>query len=273
MQVINLIFRIRLTCLVVAAISITSISAEAQMNQVDRVWIPKGSYHSVFPEIKGEPVRVDSFLLDVVPVTNERFLEFLKDHPAWQKSSVPAIFAGPDYLRHWESDLKPGSSPATRKDRPVTRVSWFSANAYCKAQNGRLPTLAEWEYAAMKMELKTSQEWESLGAKLISWYSSVDAAHPKPVGTTGIKNQYGVQDMHGLVMEWVEDFSPPVADELSIDCGTAGRLQGEGSLYNYVRVIRTLTRMSFKPQTATSMLGFRCAYDSPILNEHTGQLP
>ncbi|MEX0994694.1 MAG: formylglycine-generating enzyme family protein [Balneolaceae bacterium] len=273
MQAKNLIPRIRLALPVMLVMIMTSAAAEAQMNRADRVWIPEGSYHSVFPETKGEPVPVDSFMLEVFPVTNEQFLAFLENHPEWRKSQVPAVFAGPDYLRHWSSDLKPGSSPASQKDRPVTRVSWFAANAYCKAQNGRLPTLAEWEYAAMAMKMNSSQEWESFGSKLISWYSSVDASDPKPVGSTGIENRYGVQDLHGLVMEWVEDFRPPVADAISIDCGTAGRLEGDGTLYNYARVIRTLTRMSFKPQTSTGLIGFRCAYDTPIVNMQTEQMP
>ncbi|MEX0890220.1 MAG: hypothetical protein WDZ33_01650, partial [Balneolaceae bacterium] len=50
-------------------------------------------------------------------------------------------------------------------------------------------------------------------------------------------------------------------DGLSFDCGTAGRLQGEGSEYRYASVVRTITRMSFEPETTTGTLGFRCVYD------------
>lgn len=230
-------------------------------SQSGPVLIPEGSYHSVFPEEKGKPVPVDSFELDKLPVTNAEFLTFVQKKPRWQKSQVPAVFAGSDYLRHWSGDLKPGGHPAAAADRPATRVSWYAASAYCREQGGRLPTLAEWEYAAMAMDFDTSREWNEFGHKLINWYSSVDTENPLPVGSSGVENRYGVQDMHGLVMEWVEDYRPPVADDLSMDCGTAGRLKGQGSQYNYARVIRTLTRINFKPHTTTGMIGFRCAYD------------
>ncbi|MEX0895270.1 MAG: formylglycine-generating enzyme family protein [Balneolaceae bacterium] len=258
----NLISRIRLALLAIFVVITASGTVEVQMNRADRVWIPEGTFHSIFPETEGEPVPVDSFMMDRFPVTNEQYRMFLEDHPKWKKSQIPAVFAGSDYLKHWESDLEPGSEIASGTDRPVTRISWFASNAYCKAQGGRLPTLAEWEYAAMALNLESEQEWREMGSRLIGWYSAVNASLPEPVGSTGIINRYGVEDMHGLILEWVEDFKPPVADALSFDCGTAGRLQGDGTLYNYARVIRTLTRMSFKPQTVTSMIGFRCAYDS-----------
>jgi formylglycine-generating enzyme required for sulfatase activity len=231
--------------------------------QSGQVLVPGGSYHSVFPEEQGKPVPVDSFLMDRLPVTNAEFLAFVVEYPRWRKSEIPAIFAGSDYLRHWSGDLEPGNHPAAASDRPATRVSWYAASAYCSEQGGRLPTLAEWEYAAMAMDFDTDKGWNDFGQKLVDWYSAVNTENPKAVGSTGIENQYGVQDLHGLVMEWVEDYRPPVADDISIDCGTAGRLQGQGTQYNYARVIRTLTRMSFKPHTATVMIGFRCAYDLP----------
>ncbi len=244
-----------------AALSLILQAGSPVLAQSGRATIPGGSYHSVFPEEQGKPVAVDAFLMDRLPVTNAEFLAFVQEHSRWRKSKVPAVFAGSDYLRHWSGDLKPGDHSAAAPDRPATRVSWYAASAYCSEQGGRLPTLAEWEYTAMAMDFNTDKGWNDFGQKLVDWYSAVDTENPKAVGSTGIENQYGVQDLHGLVMEWVEDYRPPVANDLSIDCGTAGRLQGQGTQYNYARVIRTLTRMSFKPHTATGMIGFRCAYD------------
>lgn len=250
-----------------ALVLLTQAGSQAlAQSQTGPALIPEGSYHSVFPEEQGKPVPVDSFLLDKLPVTNEEFLAFVQENPQWSKSGIPAVFAGPDYLRHWSEDFEPGSHPAAVPDRPATRVSWYAASAYCRDQGGRLPTLAEWEYAAMAMDFDTDNDWNQFGQKLVDWYSAVDTENPKAVGSTGIVNQFGVQDLHGLVMEWVEDYRPPVADEISIDCGTAGRLKGQGTQYNYARVIRTLTRMNFKPHTATGMIGFRCAYETSTTN-------
>ncbi len=48
-------------------------------SQTARVLVPEGSFHSVLPEIPGEPIQGDSFYMDETAVTNEQFLEFLKE--------------------------------------------------------------------------------------------------------------------------------------------------------------------------------------------------
>ena len=221
--------------------------------------IPEGSFHSVLPEVVGEPHQVNAFKLDETAVTNGEYLEFLKENPEWQRSSITPLFAGSDYLRHWENDLNPGNEE--NLDRPVTRVSWYAANAYCGWKGGRLPSLNEWEYAAQAMDFESNQEANRFSNDLIGWYSAVDTKIKSDVGSTGIENRYGVKDLFGLIMEWVEDFNPPIAEDISLDCGTVGIMQGDASVYSYAMSIRYITRMSFKPKSATGMLGFRCAYD------------
>lgn len=223
--------------------------------QQDIATIPGGSFHSVLPEVPGEPIRVSPFYLDVTAVTNGEFLEFLENNPEWRKNRVSDLYAGPDYLKHFN-----GSSPAGI-DQPVTRVSWYAANAFCSAQGGRLPTLNEWEYAAQLMEFESDAEADRFASELIGWYSAVDAVNVNQVGSTGIENEAGVKDMFGLIMEWVEDFNPPISNDISLDCGTVGRMQGDPTVYSYAMSIRYITRMSFKPESTTGMLGFRCAYD------------
>lgn len=234
------------------------------LNAQDSPVIPAGSFHSVLPEVEGEPVQVESFHLDTTAVTNAQFLEFVKQNPSWKRSEIPAVYAGPDYLNHWEDDLDVGES--AEMDKPATRVSWYAANAYCGWRGGRLPTLNEWEYAAQLMDYDSGEEADRFSMRLIGWYSAVDANESKPVGSTGIENRHGIKDMFGLVMEWVEDFQPPVGDDISLDCGTVGRMKGDSTLYSYAMSIRFITRMSFKPTSTTGMLGFRCAYD--VTKEH-----
>ncbi len=230
------------------------------MAQEDRVMIPAGSFHSILPEVKGEPILVDSFYIDRTAVTNEDFLGFLRDNESWKKDNIPAVFAAQNYLSYWKDNNHPGLDEIG-ENRPVTHVSWFAANAYCSDKGGRLPTLNEWEYSAQLMDFDSMQEMNRFSTELIGWYSSVDAKNIKAVGSTGIKNRHGVQDQFGLIMEWVEDYKPIIADELSLDCGTVGRLQQLGNIYSYAASIRYITRMSFNPKTTTGMVGFRCAYD------------
>ena len=232
-------------------------TAEAQS---DRVLVPSGSFHSVMPEVKGKPIAVDSFYLDVTAVTNEQFAEFVAENKQWQRSEVPAVFANNDYLAHWR-----GSSPdieSLGENRPVTHVSWFAANAYCQWAGGRLPTLNEWEYSAQLMDFDSQKEAKQFTARLMSWYSNVDTKNSAKIGSTGIETIHGVKDQFGLIMEWVQDFKPPVADDLSLDCGTVGRMQQLGNAYSYVASIRYITRMSYTPTSTTATMGFRCAYDA-----------
>lgn len=234
----------------------------------DKLLIPAGSFHSVLPEVVGEPVRVDSFYLDEVAVTNEDFLEFLQANPRWTRSGIPALYAGSDYLRHWKEDLDPSAKNST----PVTRVSWFAANSYCKWAGGRLPTLNEWEYSAQALDISDA-ELDRFSFELMGWYSAVDANQAAPVGSTGIENRYGVKDQFGLIMEWVEDFKPVLGSEISLDCGTVGRMQNGSGIYSYAASVRYITRMSFNAKSTTGMLGFRCAYDIDQTKRLEEQLP
>ncbi|MCH2450789.1 MAG: formylglycine-generating enzyme family protein [Gracilimonas sp.] len=235
---------------------------EIAFSQTARVVVPAGSFHSVLPEVEGEPVAVDSFYMDETAVTNEEYLEFLKDNPEWKRSKIPPVFTNNGYLREWKSDLDPGYENVG-VNRPLTRVSWYAANAYCAAQGGRLPTLNEWEYSAQLMEFDSDAEMNTFSSGLINWYSGIDVKNLAEVGSTGIENTEGIKDQFGLVMEWVEDFKPIIADELSLDCGTVGRMNTLGSVYSYAASIRYITRMSFNPKITTGMVGFRCAYDVP----------
>jgi len=201
--------------------------------------------------------------MDETSITNQQFSQFLMENPQWTSSNIQPLYAENRYLHHWSDEGDYDYGDESKAELPLTRVSWYAANAYCGSKGGRLPTLNEWEYAAQAMDFNTPVEADRFSSELIVWYSAVDANQTKPVGSTGIENRYGVKDLFGLVMEWVEDFKPPIASDLSLDCGTVGRMQGSSSIYGYAMSIRYITRMSFKATSTTGMLGFRCAYDSP----------
>ncbi len=253
MNILTNIAPVKITLTVMAAVMLSLPNwAGAQ------VLVPSGSFHSVMPEVKGEPVEVDSFYLDTTAVTNQQYNEFLQDHEDWQPGNVPNIFAHKGYLKSWENA---NSDDVVNPDQPVTNVSWYAANAYCQSVGGRLPTLNEWEYSAQLMDFDSSADAREFANRLMSWYSTFDNENIGAVGSTGIENRHGIKDQFGLIMEWVEDFKPVVADDLSLDCGTVGRMQQLGDAYSYAASIRYITRMSFNPKSTNSTVGFRCAYD------------
>lgn len=255
--------------LITLIVILSGLWAEYTFAQESRAQLPQGSFHSILPEVEGEPIEVESFSMDILAITNAEFLEFLKDNEEWRRSNIPAVYTDSGYLQNWESDLDPGEN--SKSDQPVTNISWFAANAYCQWAGGRLPTLNEWEYSAQLLDFESAEEMNDFSSDLMGWYSAVDAENKKSVGTTGIVNRHGIKDQFGLIMEWVEDFKPPVSDEISLDCGTVGRMQKLGNTYSYAASVRYITRMSFNPKTTTGMVGFRCAYDNDKTDNQDGQ--
>lgn len=226
--------------------------------------IPGGLHQPFYPLEGEEQIFVEPYELDVYPVTNADFLAFVEENPAWRKSDVPEILASGGYLSHWESDLDLGSALA---DAPVTNVSWFAANSYCEAQGGRLPSEAEWEFAARADENHTDSRvdpnWQPL---LLNLYAQ-RTANPGIVGQSA-PNAYGLYDMHGLTWEWISDFTALLArgdsrnnndnQDIMMFCG--GASVGATDANDYPAFMRYAVRMSLDASSGMSSLGFRCAY-------------
>src|SRR5690606_17034445 len=95
------------------------------------VQVDAGEVELLFPIEGEEAAKVEAFLLDSAPVTNQQYLDFVLANPEWSRSSVPEVFAQAGYLSSWVSDTDYGANLA---DAPVTGVSWFGAAAFCEAR-------------------------------------------------------------------------------------------------------------------------------------------
>jgi formylglycine-generating enzyme len=228
--------------------------------------ITGGEFRSVLPPAPDkEKVAVKTFRIDVTPVTNAQFADFVRKKPKWRRDRIARLFADAEYLKHWEQADHPGSSIA---EQPVTKVSWFAASAYCEAQGGRLPTWYEWEYLAAASETekdaRNNPEWRQ---RILSWYAKPASLKLPPVGKTPA-NIYGVRDVHGVVWEWVEDFNSILVSGDNRDQGDPDVLKfcGTGALTmkdkdNYAILMRVALFSSLQGNYTTSSLGFRCASD------------
>lgn len=221
------------------------------------VLIPAGSYPQFFKSKDARAVSVTAFWLDPQPVTKEQFLKFLKNQSEWRKSKVKKIFADSHYLKDWKSDLNFG--PADKRS-PVTFISWFAAQAYCRAQGKELPTTDQWEYAGFDQGRGKSESTK----KILDWYSRPSEKIPE-VGKSS-KNGFGAYDLFGLVWEWTLDFNGNmVGDEgrangrsdNNLFCGGAALAAADPS--DYASYMRFAFRGSLQAKYSVNNLGFRCA--------------
>jgi formylglycine-generating enzyme required for sulfatase activity len=225
--------------------------------------IPTGAYHPLFrPESEARGIRVESFYLDVLPVTNGDFLAFVRANPRWQRSRVKRIFADEFYLKNWTGDLDPGSNAPANV--PVTDISWFAAKAYAQWKGKRLPSVAEWEYAASASATQANGGQDpEFKRQVLQWYCAPATANLSAVGLSRA-NFWGIHDLHGLVWEWAADFNSALLNgDAGLDrrlfCG--GGAQGAADVQDYPAFMRQAFRSSLKADYCVHNLGFRCAKD------------
>jgi formylglycine-generating enzyme required for sulfatase activity len=233
------------------------------------VALPGGAFRTALRyQDQPGPQTVKPFSLMRRPVTNGEFAAFVATHPQWRRDKVAAVFADDSYLAHWPNATSP--LPGAQAAQPVTGVSWFAAQAYCRAQDARLPTWLEWEYAAAadetRRDARSDPAWRE---RILAWYAR-PSTQALPRAGLQAPNAYGVQDLHGLVWEWTEDYSSLLVDGDSRNQGDADTLRfcGAGALRmddvdNYAVLMRVALLSSLAADGTTRNLGFRCAKDLP----------
>jgi formylglycine-generating enzyme required for sulfatase activity len=227
--------------------------------------LPGGPFRSLLDlqdESRGS--RVEPLDMMASPVTNQQFLGFVRANPEWQRDRAPAVLVEPRYLSHWTGPAELG--PRALPNQPVTWVSWFAADAYCRFQGGRLPSWLEWEYAASadetRVDARQDPAWRE---RILAWYS-----RPSNVALAAVARQpanlHGIHDLHGLVWEWTEDYSALLVTGDSREQGSPDTLRfcGAGALStadreNYAVLMRVAMLSSLGGADATANLGFRCA--------------
>lgn len=130
---------------------------------------------------------------------------------------------------------------------PVEQVSWNNAQTYCATINMRLPSEAEWEYAARGGT--PASRYGALNS--IAWYARNSNDRTHIVGTK-MPNPFGLYDTLGNVWEWVQD---------AYDVDERMKILRGGSFYNLGRDLRASNRLWALPDTAHRNMGFRCAKD------------
>ena len=295
------------------------------------VWVDGGTFtmgsdDHYAEEVPAHPVAVDGFWIDECPVTNRQFERFVRktryvtlaervpdaaDYPGALPELLVAastVFVKQDHPvdmsdaynwwtyipgADWRHPQGPGSSIKNRPDDPVVHVAWQDVSAYAEWVGKRLPTEAEWEYAARGgldgATYAWGDEFTPDGEHLANtWQGQFPLENTRADGYEGTSpvgsyppNGYGLFDMIGNVWEWTSDWyaehgvtshacctvtNPRGADrEQSYDPQQDVRIprrvmKGGSHLCapNYCRRYRPAARMAQAVDTSTSHLGFRC---------------
>lgn len=254
-------------------------------------------------------VQLDSFWMDATEVTNKQFKEFVQAtgyvtsaerlHPKGSlvfnpKGNKQGELFWWQYTNgaNWKQPLGPGSSIDTMDNYPVIHVSWYDAAAYASWAGKRLPTEAEWEYAARAGAANSLYPWGNQNPEVEKRANVFEGKFPAqntaadgfnllaPVRTYAA-NAYGLYDVSGNVWEWCADF---YHERYYSYCAENEIIKAEGpeksfnseDRYGEFRVIRggsfmcnssyctgyrSSARNKTTPSTSLMNVGFRCVRD------------
>ncbi len=194
----------------------------------------------------------------------------------------------------WRHPEGPQSSIKGKQDHPVVHVSWEDAQAYCKWAGKRLPTEAEWEWAARGGQPNAIYPWgnelvESGSPKANTWQGRFpdqntvrDGYYTSAPVKSFPPNGYRLYDMAGNVWEWCSDYYRPDYYQTLHQQGVVRNPKGPASSFDpqeptvpkrvqrggsflchdsYCSSYRSSARMKASPDTGLSHAGFRCVKD------------
>jgi eukaryotic-like serine/threonine-protein kinase len=194
-------------------------------------------------ETPAHPVSVAAFKMDRRPVTNAQYAQFVR-------STSHAAPTG------WVN----GTPPEGQAEWPVTEVSWDEANAYCTSKGLRLPTEAEWEYAARGTDSRL-YPWGNNFSPALTNSAEAALGHLEEVGAhRDATSPFGLLDMSGNVWEWTaDDYKLYPGHQPTFNIPADAKAIRGGSYQSDKFHVTTTTRNLDHASSHSATIGFRCA--------------
>lgn len=230
-----------------------------------------------FDETPEHEVHISTFYMDKFEVTVSQFATFLntigtyddacqETDCVWPREIIGytsyLIEVGEDDERHYEA-------MAGFENYPINHVSWFGADSYCQSVGGRLPTEAEWEFAARGEDGRIYPWGNDPPNNTRAVYFSSSFTDLKPVDALPDgASPYGIYGLAGSMWEWVSDWYSPTYYQDSPTDNPQGPEEGEGKVSrggawpnnNQADRIRSTNRNWREAAFFSPDLGFRCAF-------------
>lgn len=227
-------------------------------------------------------VQLAPFWIGKYEVTREQFAAFVEakaykttaEKQGWSKTWTGSKWVKESGL-NWRNDEVVSPAGSKKSKHPITHISWHDAQAFCTwlssatGRSYRLPTEAEWEYAA-KGGRAAEEVYRYAGSNdlnEVAWYKENSEGQVQPVGTKEA-NGLDLKDMTGNVWEWCQDWYAKdyYKDRLFVqpkgpNTGKLRVLRG-GSWGSTVRACRIVSRSFYNPDYPTRNFGFRIALDA-----------
>lgn len=232
--------------------------------------------YPVVDAMPAHPVTVSNFYITRTEITNEQFARFLNSYGSDQVKSGPfegeKLIYETDINYAWGVRIEEGVwVPAPgMQNYPVVYVTWYGANEYCSWAGGRLPTEAEWEYAARGGARKDNFEYSGDGSpRVVAWFALNSERRTRAIGGRE-PNGLGILDMSGNVAEFCSDWystntyvtqyeqslSGAVRNPTGPETGTLKVVRG-GHCKSGENMITVYNRQSLEPAGNNNYTGFR----------------
>ncbi len=261
------------------------------------------SYDGVSYTSQAYPATVSNFLLDRYEITVGRFRKFVA---AYSQSMIvagagknPNNASDPGWDTTWNASLPANATALTtviqcnptyqtwtasagsNEDRPMNCIDWYEANAFCIWDGGRLPTEAEWNYAAAGGTDQRVYPWGATApdCTYANYYGAAGGTDFCVLPGTGSTNnvgsespkgdgKYGQADLAGNVWEWTLDwFANPYSQTSCTNCAdttaATSRILRGGSFFDSASFLLSSYRGDLVPTSRSYNFGSRCARSAP----------